>query len=307
MNMKILALLMALLMALSMTAMAETVEENALENELELVEEPEEVKTWWNILLLGGDSRSTEDSGRTDTMIILSVNKEETIIKMTSIMRDTWVEFPGLGFSGKINAANVYGGPELAVKTVNNCFGTDIEDYVVVNMADMVSMIDMIGGIELDVTESERKYINDYAADYINSVEAYEGETTLEQSGLVHLNGLLATAHMRNRYTDNDYGRVMRQQDVLLAMATKMQDMEINDLMEQADIYLQSIDTSLTNDQLRSLATTGLAMEVADVGQLRIPADGTFTAGMHDGVWMIRPNFEKNAALLTEFIYGEAE
>ena len=304
MNMKFLALLLSVLMILPMmaTAGAETM---AVVEDIPMATAEEDGKLWWNILLLGGDSRSTESYDRSDTMIIFSINKEDTIIKMTSIMRDTWVDFPGTNKSHKINAATVYGGPELAMKTVNHYFGTDIEDYVLVNMADMVEMIDMIGGIDLEVTESERKYINDYASDYLNSVQGYHGETCLEQSGMVHLNGLLATAHMRNRYTDSDYGRVMRQQDVLLAMASKMQDMELNDLMEKVEIFLEGIDTNLTNDQLRSVATTGLAMELEDVGQFRIPADGAYTSGMHNGIWMIRANFEKNAQLLKDFIYGE--
>jgi len=304
MNMKFLALLLSVLLILPMmaTAGAETM---AVVEDIPMATAEEDGKLWWNILLLGGDSRSTESYDRSDTMIIFSINKEDTIIKMTSIMRDTWVDFPGTNKSHKINAATVYGGPELAMKTVNHYFGTDIEDYVLVNMADMVEMIDMIGGIDLEVTESERKYINDYASDYLNSVQGYHGETRLEQSGMVHLNGLLATAHMRNRYTDSDYGRVMRQQDVLLAMASKMQDMELNDLMEKVEIFLEGIDTNLTNDQLRSVATTGLAMELEDVGQFRIPADGAYTSGMHNGIWMIRANFEKNAQLLKDFIYGE--
>lgn len=304
MNMKLLALLMVVLMSFSMVAVAEA-EEMAAVEDMPVAAAEEEEKTWWNILLMGGDSRSTEGSGRTDTMIIFSINKEDTTIKMTSIMRDTWVDFPGTGKSHKINAANVYGGPELAMKTVNHYFGTDIEDYVLVNMADMVDMIDMIGGVDMEVSESERKYINEYAADYLKNVKGYSGQTRLDHSGMVHLNGLLATAHMRNRYTDSDYGRVMRQQDVLLAMASRMQDMDLNELMEKVDVFLAGIDTNLTNDELRSVATTGLAMELEDVGQFRLPADGTFNSGMYNGIWMIRADFEKNAAMLKDFIYGE--
>ena len=113
MKMKILALVLAMLFAFSMTSVF------AEESEGE----------WWNILLMGGDSRSTNDYGRTDTMMILSVNLEENLVKMTSIMRDTWVSIPGHS-SNKINAANVFGGPELAVQAVNDNFGTDIEDYI---------------------------------------------------------------------------------------------------------------------------------------------------------------------------------
>ena len=113
----------------------------------------DESELWWNILLLGGDSRSTDSYDRTDSMIILSVNRKTGEIKMTSIMRDTWVSIPGHKGMAKINAANVYGGPERAVQTVNSSFGTDIEDYVLINMAGMIKVIDAMGGIDLEVTE----------------------------------------------------------------------------------------------------------------------------------------------------------
>lgn len=288
MKMKWLALVLAMLLALgSFSAMAEETENQ-----------------WLNILLLGGDSRSTESYSRTDTMMILSVNREESIFKMTSIMRDTWVQFSS-GKSNKINAANVFGGPELAMKTVNDYFGTDIENYVLVNMYDLVHIIDLVGGVELEITEAERKNINSGAQDYINNVAKYSGDTYVENSGKVWLNGLQAMSFCRIRYIDSDYHRVMRQQQVLLALADKMQNMEVNDLMEALDGIMEYIDTNMENEALKELAYTGLSAEIEDVGQYRIPADGTFNSGMFGDVWCIKPNFEKNAQLLHDFIYGE--
>lgn len=258
---------------------------------------------WWNILLLGGDSRSLEDYERTDTMMILSVNRENSELKMTSIMRDTWVEITS-SQSGKINAANVYGGPELAMKVVNESFGTDIENYVLINMNGLVELIDMVGGIDVEVTESERKYTNEYAQDYINSVEAYDGETQLNETGLVHLNGLLAVAYLRNRYTDSDYGRVMRQQKVMLAVAEQAQNMDVDALMELADDFAERVATNMTDEQLKEIAMIGLVVETEDVGQYRIPADGTYESGTFSGTWMIRPDLERNQQLLHDFIYG---
>ena len=288
MKMKILALVMAMLFAFSMT----TVFAEETEGE------------WWNILLMGGDSRSTNDYGRTDTMMILSVNLEENLVKMTSIMRDTWVSIPGHS-SNKINAANVWGGPELAVQVVNNNFGTDIEDYILINMSDMVEIIDLVGGVDVDVTEAERKYVNYYADMYQDQTARYSGATSLNETGLVHLNGLLATAYCRIRYTDSDYVRVMRQQEVMLAVAKQIQEMDVNDLMDIVDVVTEKISTNLENERLKELATAGLVMEIDQVGQYRIPVDGTFQSGTFSGTWMIKPDFTKNANLLHEFIYGE--
>lgn len=259
---------------------------------------------WLNILLLGGDSRSTESYSRTDTMIILSVNREESLFKMTSIMRDTWVQLKP-GQSGKINAANVFGGPELAIKVVNDNFGTDIKDYVMVNMYDLVHIVDLVGGVEIEITESERKYTNEYTEDYLKNVAAYFGDTYLENSGLVKMNGLQAMAYCRNRYSDSDYQRVMRQQKVLLAMAEQMQDMEVADLMSILDQIMEYVETDMESEEMKDLAFTGLSADIESVEQNRLPVDGTFESGMFGSVWCIKPDFEANARLLKAFIYGE--
>ena len=253
-----------------------------------------EYKEWENILLLGGDSRSTDDYERTDSIIIISINREESLVKMTSVMRDTWVKIPGHKYN-KINAANVFGGPELVVQTVNECFGTDIEDYVIVNMSDMATIIDLMGGIDLEISEAEMNEIN--AGD--------NGGVQLSGAGLVHLNGKQAVTFSRIRYIDSDYKRVMRQQRILLSMAGKAQNMEVDELTDIAADVKDIVLSSLDKGELEDLAMAFMVMEIEDVEQFRVPADGTFESGTFDGVWSIRPNLEKNQALLREFIYGK--
>lgn len=268
--------------------------------------EPEE--GWWNILLLGGDARSASSYDRTDSMIIVSVNRQSGQIKMTSIMRDTWVSIPGRSSRAKINAANVYGGPELAVKTVNSNFGTELEDYVLVNMSGLVGIVDAMGGVDLEISESERKLANQYAASYWEQADngsAYKGDRYLEKSGLVHLNGLMALSYCRNRYSDSDYGRVMRQQKVLMALAKKAAAMEMSDLMKVVPSLLANVETNLNMAEITKLALMCMNSDMESIEQFRIPADGTYESGMYSGTWCIKPNFEKNEQLLKEFIYGE--
>lgn len=253
-----------------------------------------EYKEWENILLLGGDSRSTDAYERTDSMIIISINRDESLVKMTSIMRDTWVSIPGHKHN-KINAANVFGGPELAVETVNQNFGTDIEDYVIVNMSDMAKIIDLMGGIDIEISEAEMNEIN--AGD--------NGGVVLDGAGVVHLNGAQSVTFSRIRYIDSDYKRVMRQQRVLLAMAEKAQYMEVDELSDIAADVKDIVLSSLDKGELEDLAMAFMVMEIEDVEQFRIPADGAFESGTFSGVWSIRPNLEKNRALLKQFIYGE--
>ena len=109
-----------------------------------------------NVLVLGVDVLN-DGSQRSDTMMIASIDRGT--LRLTSIQRDTYVEIDGYG-RGKINAAYVYGGPELAMRTVNQAFGMNIMHYVVVDFTALVDMVDALGGIELDISEAERKQIN---------------------------------------------------------------------------------------------------------------------------------------------------
>lgn len=293
-------------------ALVEAIEESGSEAqpltapEAEQTAEPEE--EWWNILLLGGDARSASSYDRTDSMIIVSVNRGNGQIKMTSIMRDTWVSIPGRSSRAKINAANVYGGPELAVKTVNSNFSTELEDYVLVNMSGLVGIVDAMGGVDLEITESERKLANQYAESFWKKADngsPYQGDRYLEKSGLVHLNGLMALSYCRNRYSDSDYGRVIRQQKVLMALAKKAAAMEMNDLMKTVPELLENVETNLNMAEITKLALMCMNTDMDNIEQFRIPADGTYESGMYSGTWCIKPNFAKNAQLLKEFIYGE--
>ncbi len=260
---------------------------------------------WENILFLGCDSRTENGFERSDSMIIVSINRETNQVKLTSIMRDTWVNFPGRSNPNKINAATVFGGPELAMATVNANFGTDIEKYVQINMRHMAQVIDLFGGVDVDVTDGERNLVNAYAPGLAALIDGYPAFDPLTGTGLVHLNGAQAVSYSRIRKIDSDYNRVMRQQEVLLSLAYNAQEMEVDELMERADEVLEYIETNLTDDELKELANAALVVEIEDVEQNRIPVDGTFKDGMFGKVWCIKPDFQKNAKLLHEFIYGE--
>ena len=261
---------------------------------------------WWNILLLGGDSRSSEQYDRTDSIIILSVNRQSGALKMTSVMRDTWVSFPGRESKGKINAANVYGGPELAMATVNASFGTQIEDYVLVNMTGLVKLVDALGGVDIEITSAELKYLNEYARDFANTI-GYEGDARLAGAGMAHLNGLLALSYARIRYADSDYQRAMRQQTVLLALAKKASALSAPELLKLVPKLLGMTDTNLSMGEAMALATLCKNSDMSAIQQYRIPADGTYKDGMFGDTWCIKPNFEKNARLLHDFIYTSTE
>lgn len=259
---------------------------------------------WWNILLLGSDTRkATNKYGRTDNIIILSVHPANHKAKLTSLMRDTWVDIYGVGMS-KLNAANVYGGPELAMRTVNESFGMNISNYVLVGMEALVDIIDLVGGVDLSVTEKELDAINQQliydAADF-----ALNDDTPLAEFGEnVHLTGNQALAYARIRMLDNDYVRSGRQRAVLLSIAKQLQSSNASDIMGIIDSLVKYVQTNLTLNQMLSLATVGLTVDLNSTEQLRLPADGTFESGKFDGIWCIRPDFAQNQELLHDFIYG---
>ena len=258
---------------------------------------------WWNILLLGCDSYTKNSYQRTDSMIILSINLARGEVKLTSLMRDTWITVPGTNRHRKLTELCAVGGPELTIRAINENFGMDISDYALISMQGIAEIIDLIGGLDLDITEAERKALNKGLFD----LSSLSGMEQLQESGEgVHLNGNQATAFARIRKIDSDYVRTERQRTVLIAMAEKIKNgASAGTLLAIVTTLLNYVDTNLTLPEIMSIASVGLKMDLSSVEQLRLPADGTFESGTYDGIWCIKPNFSKNAALLHSFIYGD--
>lgn len=262
-------------------------------------------KDWLNILLLGTDARGSTKYLRTDTMIVLSVNTKTSEIKLASIMRDIWVQIPGYG-GQKLNAACVYGGPELTIQIINEYFGLNIEKYALVNMQCLVEVVDALGGVELNVTPAESGAIRRLNA---SSVGAKDGSGNYISDAVpsgenVLLNGKQVLAYSRIRKSDSDYARTNRQRNVLVAIARKMQSVSVLRLAGIVTTMLQYVETNLSFDEIMSIAGVCMKADLGNLSEFRIPADGTFDAGMYGNTWCIKPDFEANAKALHEFIYG---
>ena len=197
----------------------------------------------------------------------------------------------------------MFGGPSLLMSTINKQFGLKIDDYVLINITGLADVIDALGGLDLDVTEAERKALNKGLFD----LSSQSGMEQLEASGEgVHLNGNQAVAFARIRQIDSDYARTERQRTVLTTMAQKLKDTNsAGSVVSAVYSLLPYVETNLSIADLMSLAYVGLQLDLTAVEQYRIPADGTFDSGVFNGVWCIKPNFDKNRALLYDFIYGE--
>lgn len=256
---------------------------------------------WWNILLLGCDSYTQKSYSRSDSMIILSVNTKTCEVKMTSLMRDTWIKVSGWKHYMKLTEACGHGGPELVIRAINENFGMNISDYALVSMEGIADIIDTLGGVDIEVTEEERKALNKGLFD----LSSQSGMEKLEESGMVHLNGNQATAFARIRKIDSDYVRTERQRTVLVALAGKIKaNANAATLVSLVSTLSQFVETNLTLSEIGSLGMLGLQLDLNSVEQTRLPADGTFESGTYDGIWCIKPNFKKNRTILYDFIYG---
>ena len=257
---------------------------------------------WVNVLLLGCDSYTTNSYQRSDSMIILSMNPKTEKVKMTSLMRDTWIKDPDVGGNRKLTELTAVGGPLRTMKAINKNFGTDIEKYVLISMNGMAEVIDLLGGIDIEVTEAERKALNKGLFD----LSSLSGMEKLEKSGFVHLNGNQATAFARIRKIDSDYKRTERQRIVLLELAkTLKNNTTLLTLMQVVNVLMKYIDTNMSLDEIVSVCKFGMSADLDNIEQFRLPADGTFKSGMFGKTWCIKPNFDKNAKLFHEFIYGQ--
>ena len=266
---------------------------------------------WHNILLLGSDTRNINNVSRTDTIIIASINTKDGRIKLASIMRDTIVPIPGHG-NRKINSASYYGGPRLTMKVVNQCFKMNITEYVLVNFASFKEIIDILGGIDLDISDKEMDQINSNLKEQARllnfSKEKYlAGEYDLKTSGPdTHLDGLQALGYARIRHIDSDYERTRRQRRVIDAMIKKMRgNVSIKQLVQLATSMWEYVDTNVDMMNAIGLATTVLKYGIGDMTSGLMPITGSYKSETRssNGAALYDIDFEMNASKLNEFIY----
>ena len=261
---------------------------------------------WRHILLLGTDSRTTQQESRTDTMIILSVNADTGAVKLASIMRDVWVDVPGHG-GAKLNAACVYGGPTLTVQCIEESFDVDIDAYVLVNMQCLAAIVDALGGIRMDVSDSDAAAINKLFADdrNANDENTYFADDNVTAGEQVLLNGKQALAFARIRSQDDDYARTGRQRELLVTIARQLQQKDLLSLAGILSGMMQYVETDLELDDIMTIAGVCMNANLDAMEELRLPVEGTYQAGTFNGTWCIQPDFAANIDALNRFYGGE--
>jgi len=256
-----------------------------------------------NILLLGVDSRTGSISGRTDTMILLSVDIEGNVIKMTSFLRDTYVSIPGYK-NNRLNAAYVYGGFDLLAATFEENFGIRPDAYVAVNLSGLTRVIDELGGVYVDVNSKKIDRINAviywYNKQVLNLNNLRDGYLT--KGGLQKLNGKQAEAWARYRYSESDMQRAERQRQLISIIFEEICKMSLSELVSFAMDNIDLVKTNLGISDIISLAPAVLAMRDAEIRELQIPVSGGYKSQTVSGMSVLVPNRQKNANALAEFL-----
>ena len=264
-----------------------------------------EVKGVTNILLLGIDARSRESlNERSDAMMILTIDEKNGKIKLTSLQRDMLVYLPGKDTPQKINSVNVAGGPALAMRVVNDTFRLNIKNYVVVNMQAMEELIDIVGGVMIDVQPAEVEHINSGVADSNGFNTNKPPSEGIKGAGLQKLNGRQAVAYSRIRYIDSDYARMGRQRTVLQAMLLSFADANIAKKTNMITEGLGYVSTNFKQSQIMDMGLKTLPILNTEIEQLQIPIEGYFRE-YSGNQWVNLCDYNGMIPLLQEFIWGK--
>lgn len=242
-----------------------------------------------NIALFGVDSHDGS-TGRSDSIIIATIDTIHKKLKLTSIMRDSYVNISGIG-NDKINHAYAFGGPQLAIKTLNENFDLNIQDFVAVNFDSLPKIIDMLGGVTVDVTEEEVSHISG-----INSAGTY------------NLTGAQALAYSRIRYaTGGDYVRTERQRTILTKMYEKILSINPTQYTSLLSEGLSMLQTSLDYSKILELGTEVLKMGVTTLEQERFPLDGYCQGEIINGVYYLIFNKSLTVEQLYNYIFKDVK
>ncbi len=253
-----------------------------------------------NVALFGVDARDDAVAGRSDAMMIVSFDFKHHKVKVVSLMRDSLVDIEGYGRK-KLNSAYAIGGVELAIKTINQNYKMNITDYVSVNFNQMAHIVDALGGVEVEITEAERKNANKYIKEMAQ--EAGQEPDLIEKSGTVTLYGFQAVSYSRIRYVGNaDFQRTERQREVMEKLMDKA--LRLNPIQYPSVIMkiLPLIETSMTNDELMKIAGRMVLSGKPAFEQGRFPLDGSYVT---NSSYSMVYDLDTAADKLHSFIYDD--
>lgn len=250
-----------------------------------------------NILLLGVDARNPKDdtASRSDSMMLISIDKAHNCVKMVSFLRDTWVYIPCIDKKQRLNAACQYDGYNGVVDTIEYNFGIDIDGYVVADFEMFKVLVDSIGGVEVEVSEKEAKEVTSHKGRY--------GNVKLD-AGKYKLTGEQALAYCRIRKIDTDFMRAYRQRTVMQAILKSVKSANPIKLVSMASKAAPYIETNLSKTKIISSGLKALPC-IGDMAEVRVPFDGTWQYATIGGASVITIDVDKNKEQLKDLIYNK--
>lgn len=256
---------------------------------------------YWNIAVFGVDSRDGNTrNALADVQMICSIDRSTGEIRLVSVYRDTYLKINSEGTYHKINEAYFKGGHKQAVSALEENLDIKIDDYATFNWKSVAEAINILGGIDLEITPAEFKYINGFITETVNSTGI--GSYQLEQAGMNHLDGVQAVAYSRLRLMDTDFQRTERQRKVVELALAKAKQADLSTLTSLAGYMVQEISTSVGVNDVLPLAK--------DIGKYHIGETAgfpfsrqTMRIGKMDCV--VPTTLESNVVLLHQFLYGE--
>ena len=252
-----------------------------------------------NILITGQDRREDDRWGRSDTMILCSINARTNTVTMVSFLRDLYLPIPGHG-SSRLNAAYSWGGVDLLNQTLAQNFEAPIDGNIEIDFFDFMALIDYLGGVEMELTQKEADYLNkngnwDIEEDVVWNLKAGEQMLT----------GSQALAYTRIRYIDSDFERTERQRKVLTQVMDKLHALSWTELLDAMDMLLANSTMSFSSDEL-FLYTLGFypVLSDGDIVSQQIPADGTWKYATVSGMSVVKADLDENKVILRQWLEG---
>ncbi len=263
-----------------------------------------EIKDIVNIAILGVDETKT-DVGRSDALMIATFDPVHKKLKITSIMRDTYADIPDYG-KDKINHAHAYGGPQLSIKTLNQNFGLNIEDYVKINFKELKKLVDAIGGIDMELSDEEIVEVDKYIVRVSSKSNTPAKALVKNESGKVHMDGFQTLGYCRIRSTANgDFDRTERHRKIMTEMFNKISKAGTAELASMATKLLPYVETSLSNKEIINLAANVLNLGTKNIEQERFPRDEYTQNSKIDGVFYLCYDEDYTEEQIHEYIFND--
>ncbi|MCD8366916.1 MAG: LCP family protein [Clostridiales bacterium] len=260
-----------------------------------------------NILLIGQDNRSDDDTGRSDTMIIFSINQNTNQMSMISLMRDTYVEIPGYS-SQKLNAAYSLGGVSLLDETIAQNYGVNIDYNVAIDFEGFIDVIDTLGGVDIELNEEEVNYLQGGAnGEYLKYLTDGPYDVTV---GVNRLNGAAALDYARTRKVGQyDFERTQRQRNVITAVFNELKGQSITSLLAVYNSIAGDLTTDMTALQIAGVGLSAYGMKDNGILSYRLPTDDMYTNQSISGIGsvLIINDWDYARETLAGWLYDEPE